>query len=964
MRFSFTKFRHLSLTTSLLLVTVLLSLATYTVVMLGTDYRNHKMMLKRTLHLIERDMHVLQPQVDEVLALYGWDAAEHHLAAFSKVDEILRAVVVDGGMSVQASDQRLVRNRIIPALPPQFDSRSANAAIQENRLITHIDGNNLRIGAYFPQAIPPHRSGSNAGSVGVTFVLYDLTRFSDEMRKELQMQLVLVLGVGSLALLALLFYVRRTITRPLTLLAKWADRMAAGEYDKRLPETGGREIVKLAGAVNQFAASANNFKQDINRRHERLQAYLESGVVGMLVIDPEGRIQEMNGVLTDISGYTEDELYAEVWLELCHPEDRKGLYALWRRILAKPGKERSLEFRLCDKAANVHWIDAVAKYEQGSGDQAGRVLVFLRDVTLRKKNEADLRLAAAAFNTHEAIVITDATGSIVKVNQAFTDITGYESHEVLGKNPNMFQSGQHDRAFYARMWSDIRDKGVWKGEIYNRRKGGEIYPEFETIIAVKNPRGEVTQYIAFFEDITQRKNAEQRIQQLAYYDELTQLPNRRLLNERLEQALASAQRHNHLGALLFVDLDHFKDVNDSLGHLVGDKLLYEVAQRLAQHTRKEDTLARLGGDEFVLLVHCKEDPRAAAAEQVRQLGERIIADIARPYCIEGHTLRISVSIGISFFPSDSDNLADLLRQADTAMYQSKDSGRGVVRFFSEDMQHMADRRLLMRNDLRRALELEEFELYFQPQLDVLSGLPVGAECLIRWRHPKQGFIPPSDFIPAAEENGIIVEIGEWVLKKACQLLKRVEAHSCGRQALQLAVNISPLQFHSNGFVKTVKEIVDCYEVDARHLCFELTEGILVQNIDHAVDIIRDLKAMGISFAIDDFGTGYSSLGYLSRLPLDKIKVDKSFVDQVPGDPQGVTVVETILSMSQHLGVDVIAEGVESEEQLAFLSERYCHSYQGYLGARPMPLDQYLAFLNEKSGVASRGDAVVVPLRGD
>lgn len=927
---------------------VVFSLMTLAIVLIGTDLSHQQMMLKRNHTLIERDMSMLRRQIDENLGLYGWKAVERNLVAFAEAPEVLSVAVLDRGMKLQAATGGDWNQQASPGVLPLFDEALARMAVEQYGLKVDFEPDEMQLAAYAPVTIPSHRGANGEFNTGVVFLLYDISQFAEQMHRELQRQAVLFCGVGALALLGLLLYARRVISRPLTQLAAAAQQMADGAYDLRIPVKGDNEIGKLASALNQFAGSARAYKEDISRRHARLNDYLQSGVVGMLVIDPEGCIVEMNRVLSNITGYSLDELYAESWLDICHPDDRKNLYSMWRRMLMRPGMERSLEFRLCERDGQEHWVDAVAKYEQGCGEESGHVLVFLRDVTKKKIREEELRLAAAAFNTHEAIVITDAQGCIVKVNCAFTEITGYRPDEVLGKNPRIFQSGYHDAEFYKTMWNKIRSEGIWQGEIWNKRKGGEVYPEYETIMAVKDKRGEITQYIAFFEDITQRKAAEKRIEQLAYYDELTKLPNRRMLTDRLQQAVSSAKRHNYLGALLFVDLDHFKDVNDSLGHLVGDKLLFEVANRLGGHIRQEDTLARLGGDEFVILVHCLDDNRQAAASHIRALGERILADVAKPYFIEGHHLHINASIGVSFFPIDSDNLTDLIRQADTAMYQSKAAGRGVVRFFSQDMQESVDLRLLLRTDLKKALALKEFELYLQPQICVASGKLVGAESLIRWKHPRKGYISPADFIPIAEEDGIIVEIGEYVLRQACSYI--CDLRDRGEEALigQLAVNISPLQFRSAGFVQTVKTIVEEYGISGGYLCFELTEGVLLQNVEQAIDIIRDLKMLGISFAIDDFGTGYSSLGYLSRLPLDRIKIDKSFIDKIPDDPQGVTIVDTILSMAQHLGVDVIAEGVETLEQLRVLKQRHCYAYQGYYGAKPMPYSQYLSYLGSVS----------------
>lgn len=449
------------------------------------------------------------------------------------------------------------------------------------------------------------------------------------------------------------------------------------------------------------------------------------------------------------------------------------------------------------------------------------------------------------------------------------------------------------------------------------------------------------------EYINKLKGQHQRLHELANYDELTQLPNRRLLHEQLEAALASTAQKRQRGALMFIDLDFFKDVNDSLGHQTGDLLLFQVAERLKHYIRQEDTLARIGGDEFVLLTAHLPGEQQAAVDSMTHLGERILEAISNPFRVNGHKFHLTASAGISFFPNNADTLQDLLRQADTAMYRAKAAGRGRLCFFSPEMQQRANERLNLRNQLQQAIEEQQFELFMQPQVDVRTGEIRGAECLIRWQHPTEGIISPADFIPIAEESGLIIDIGNWVIATACEQLQMLEQQADGQQVKQLSVNISPRQFHSAGFVDQVKTLVETYDIDPQKLCFELTENLLVDSLVSAIEIATDLKALGISFSIDDFGTGYSSLSYLTQLPLDELKIDKSFINQVPENQRGTTVVDTIVAMAHQMGAQVVAEGVENQKQLQYLQRKQCELFQGYFAYKPMPFKQLLVLLDEK-----------------
>jgi diguanylate cyclase (GGDEF)-like protein/PAS domain S-box-containing protein len=563
---------------------------------------------------------------------------------------------------------------------------------------------------------------------------------------------------------------------------------------------------------------------------------------------------------------------------------------------------------------------------------------YVRDITERKLIEETLRIAAITFDTQEGILITDADAKILRVNQAFQDITGYHADEVIGQNPRMFQSGRHDAAFYQAMWSALLDTGKWSGEVWDRRKNGEIYPNSLTITAVYDLKNRVTHYVAVFRDISQHKESEQEIHQLAFYDPLTKLPNRRLLLDRLQQALAVSTRNGRHGALLFLDLDHFKTINDTQGHAMGDQLLIEVARRLRTGVRESDSLARLGGDEFVVVLEDLSSEADEAASQTELVAEKIRSKLGQPYALNDFEYLSTASIGISLFRGHPESAEDLLQHADVAMYQAKTAGRNAIRFFDPHMQAVLEARAALEADLRYALEKQQFRLYYQIQVDNLRR-PLGAEVLLRWDHPERGLVSPMQFIPLAEETGLIVPIGLWVLQTACAQLKEWQ-HDALTRDLTLAVNVSAKQFHQADFVVQVQRVMLESGVQPSHLKLELTESIMMENVEDTISKMREIKALGVSFSMDDFGTGYSSLQYLKRLPLDQIKIDQSFVRDISTDQSDAAIVQTIIAMTETLRLNVIAEGVETEAQREFLELRGCRAFQGYLFSKPVPLDEF------------------------
>jgi diguanylate cyclase (GGDEF)-like protein/PAS domain S-box-containing protein len=566
--------------------------------------------------------------------------------------------------------------------------------------------------------------------------------------------------------------------------------------------------------------------------------------------------------------------------------------------------------------------------EEEKGERAAELIIA---------NE-ELRIAATAFESQEGVVVTDADSIILRVNSAFTKITGYSSEEVVGQTPNLFSSGKHDQTFYADMWKEITDNGAWEGEIWNRRKNGQVFPEHLTITAVKDNSGIVSNYI------TQSKAAAEEIKNLAYFDPLTHLPNRRLLIDRLNYALAISARTPQFSALLFIDLDHFKTLNDTLGHDMGDLLLQQVANRLTGVLREGDTVARLGGDEFIVLLVGLSEKGIEAATQTKDVAQKIIYVLNESYQLGANEHHSTSSIGAIIFCGHEKTSGDLLKQADIAMYQAKNAGRNTLRFFDPAMQEAITLRAHMENELRKAIEHHQFQLYYQIQVGH-TGEALGAEALIRWQHPERGQISPFDLIPLAEQTGLILPIGQWVLDTACAQLKIWQQNPL-TQHLIIAVNVSAKQFHQDDFVEQVLATMARHDINPTRLKLELTESILVENINDIINKMNALSKIGVCFSLDDFGTGYSSLQYLKKLPLNQLKIDQSFVRDIISDNNDRAIVCTIITMAQSLEINVIAEGVETVEQRQYLLDNGCMHYQGYLFGKPLPIDEFEALLKK------------------
>lgn len=629
----------------------------------------------------------------------------------------------------------------------------------------------------------------------------------------------------------------------------------------------------------------------------------------------------------------------ETWTGLIHPDDREQALSAFARYLAH-GAEGMYENRFRMQHADGHWVWILSRGQSlwnEEGQLRGVTVGTHIDITREVETEEKLALSAQVFERgSEGFIVTDPDEHILMTNAAFTRITGYTEEEVLGEKPGILASGRHDAHFYKDMWKALNLKGFWQGEIWNKSKDGQIYPQWLSISQIKDDKGEVSHYIGIISDISQLKEDQKEIHRLAYYDPLTNLPNRSLLEERAAFALKLAQRGGKNLALLFLDLDNFKNINDSLGHKAGDRLLLAFSQRIGAMVREEDTFARPGGDEFILLLPDTDASGAAHAAQ------KLLDLLTRPFKVDGYDLSVSSSVGIALYPDDGDALNELYTNADIAMYRSKQKGRNTYSFFTPELQTHYVRLMQLESAMRQAITDDQFELHYQPQQELDSGATVGVEALLRWHHPTLGSISPAEFIPIAESSGLIVPIGEWVLREAiAQLCQWIEV---GIAPPKMSINLSAAQFRQPSLPDLILTVLEETGLPAEYLELELTESMTMDDPERAVTMINRLHAAGVTLSIDDFGTGYSSLSYLKRFKISKLKIDKSFVSDLDTDSDDRVIVSTIVTLAKSLGLRSVAEGVETLEQREFLRTLGCHDIQGYYFSRPLTARDAEAFL--------------------
>jgi len=710
------------------------------------------------------------------------------------------------------------------------------------------------------------------------------------------------------------------------------------------------QVTRIIGVAKDITdqIEASESLRDSERRYRMLAESISDVIFST---DSKMALNYVSPSVQSVLGYDVEWIFQNGWQStIANPQQLTGIYALMERVSKALDKPEQLTRLRNQVQTQLFLFDCLRADGRKIPIELRLVLVWDehgafegvlgvgRDISQQRRAEKDLRMAATVFeHSTSAILITDPAGYIVQANEAFSRVSGYAVSQVLDQLPNMLTVDEQQEAHLRYVLKQLHQHSTWEGEVWLKRRNGEHYPAWVGITAVLDDEGDLASYVCFFTDISERKASEQRIHRLAYYDALTHLPNRTLFQDRLHTALQSAERQKSWVVLMFLDLDRFKPINDSLGHAAGDRMLKEMATRLLDCVDDDDTVARMGGDEFTLLLQPRSS-REIALNRAIHVAEQILASLVKPFVLEGREFFVTASIGIALSPQDGNELSQLMKNADTAMYHAKERGKNNFQFYQADMNASALERLELESDLRHALEQQEFILYYQPQFSGDGKRLTGAEALLRWRHPRRGLVPPGDFIPVLEELGLVVDVGDWVISEACRQLKAW--HQAKVRVPKVSVNISARQFSDGQLGMRIATILKDTGLPPACLELELTESILMREVSEAMQILDGLKNLGLSIAVDDFGTGYSSLNYLKQFPIDVLKIDRTFVDGLPSGEQDAQIARAIIAMAHSLNLAVIAEGVETHEQLDFLREHGCDEVQGYLFGRPMPANSF------------------------
>lgn len=899
-----------------------------------------------------RDLRVHSTHIAR-MASEGWDSSrglvETDLAQEATDPRTEVVMLLDETGRVLAANHYAWRGRPVAEVMPEFDlKRFTTAKAGRLPIVYDLTPDRTRIAAMQPFSLADDPQRVRSQHTGVVYISFDLVRERQLMRLFVFKARAPDIAGTMLLLLLLAWLMQRHVAAPLGRLAGAAAAMRAGRLDVSVPETGVGEIAELAENFNAMVRAVQKAQAELATSEERLAITLNSIGDAILATDIDGRVVLMNPVAEQLTGWERSEALGRKASEVLTIEASAGesIEAVLGRALGdRQVTKLSGDIVLHARDGTLrHIADSAAPILNTRGEVRGAVLVF-RDVSVEHRLREDLANSELHFRTlangGQALIWTSGVDmGCDYFNEPWLRFTGRTLQQELG---NGWVEGVHPEDFE-------RCLEIYRGAFARREPFSMEYRlrhasgDYRWIIDQGGPRydarGRFLGFIGHCMDVTDAKRAEAEIERLAYHDALTGLPNRTLFLDRLEQTLAASRRNRRCGAVLFVDLDHFKQINDVHGHAMGDAVLREIARRLQFHLRQEDTVARLGGDEFVVLLPELAGDLDDAGAMVLAVAEKLRSAMGTPVVVGDQEFVTGASIGITLFPRVGEGVDDLMREADTAMYRAKERGRNALVYFEPAMQEAVSERYALDQALREAVRTRSFELHMQSQVDT-EGRVVGAEALVRWRHPERGLIMPASFIPLAEESGLIVPIGEWVLREACALIARLDREGRG---LRIAVNVSPRQFRQDDFVQRVREILAATGADPTYLTLEITENLLIEHASVSVARMTELAALGLRFAIDDFGTGYSSLMYLKRLPLSELKIDKSFVQDVPHDINDVALVETILSMARHLHFEVVAEGVENEAQLAFLRSEGCERFQGYHFQRPQPAEAWIGSL--------------------
>lgn len=766
----------------------------------------------------------------------------------------------------------------------------------------------------------------------------DKANLSDSLAAFKQSIFVVLFLSGLIVVPMGLLFARSSIIHPVARLTGFAESLTSGEMPRLIGFSKNDELGKLASAFNSMTEAIQLREESLRTKQREIEGIIENAPSVISMKTPDGKYLMVNHLFESLFNLSRDEIIGRTDMDI-FPEESAQEFINNDLMIAETRDPIQFE-------ESVMQGDTLHTYISNKFpliDNGGNVIAICSiatDITERKKAELKLSLAKNIIdNASEAVVVTSLDSIIEDVNAAYSEISGYSRDEVIGQSPSILQSGHHDGSFYRAMWDSIHTTGRWEGEVWDKRKNGEVYPKNLSISTVYDDGGRPHKYVGVFSDITERKETEKELRRLAYFDALTGLPNRVMLYDRLEQAVLSAKRNNNLCAVMMLDLDRFKYVNDTLGHDGGDELLITVANQLKDLVRETDTVARIGGDEFkIILTDIKN------ADEASVVAQKIINDLKKPVRVKGRLVNIGVSIGIAICPTDGDEIDQLIKYADLALYKAKDSGRNCYQYFSNDLQLQVFDHLALENDMKKAMALGEFVLHYQPKINLSSGRISGVETLIRWQHPEKGMVSPDDFIPFAEETGLIVPLGEWVLDTACRQLRTWSEQLA--EPLDLAINLSARQFQQVDLISMMKRIIKDHGIDPNQIELEITESMVMTDVDKAIETMEELRALGLRLAIDDFGTGYSSLSYLKRFPINTLKIDKSFVRDLTAGSEDSAIVRAIISMAEDLGVDVVAEGVETSEQLDFLSKHGCQYVQGYYFSKPLNVELFDDYIRD------------------